>query len=124
MPRTKIVKTAGAEIVSTDLTNMTTEDEVLEIIDDLQQIIAEREEPFCTLYDVSGTYATNATIARGREYSKFVDSTGLSLGAAVVGVNSRSKRIIGNFLKPNLYFAKDMADALAHLTDKIKKHKT
>ena len=40
----------------------------------------------------------------------------LSRGAATVGVDSPSKRVIGNFLKPSMYFAKDMDDALTNLT--------
>ena len=117
MSRVKVISKNGHEIISADLTNIEKEQDIIDALDEIERIITERNEPFCTLYDISGSYMDAQAIARAKALSIFVDSTNLSRGSATVGVDSRSKRIIGNFLKPSMYFAKDMDDALAYLAD-------
>lgn len=117
MSRVKVITEKGRDIIVSDLSNIENTLLILDSLDEVEQIISQRTEPYCTLYIITGTYMDADAISRAKALSKFVDTTNLSRGSAAVGVDSRSKRIIGNFLKPNMYFARDMDDALAYLTD-------
>ena len=117
MSGVKVITENGRDIIVSDFSNVENTLVILDGLDVVEKIISERDKPYCTLYIITGTYMDARAIARAKELSKFVDSTNLSRGSATVGVDSRSKRIIGNFLKPSMYFAKDMDDALAYLTD-------
>ena len=117
MSRVKIITHNGRDIVVSDLTNIETEGTIIEALEEVRRIVEQWNEPFCTFYDITGSYLNAEVIDRAKKLAKYVDSTRLSRGSASVGMNSRSKRIIGNFLKPKMYFAKNMEDALTHLTE-------
>jgi hypothetical protein len=116
MSRTKIIETEEWDIIASDFSNMYDQQEISDSLDALMKIIAERDQPFCSLYDVTGTSANSVFIDRATELSKFVDSTGLSRMVAIVGVDSLAERTIASLLKPNVYFAKNIDDAIAHLS--------
>jgi hypothetical protein len=118
MLRTKIIETKEWDIIASDFTNMQNQQEILDALDALTIIIAQRDRPFCILYDATGTHASSVSVNRATEFSKFVKSTGLSRMVAIVGVDSFAKRTIVSLLEPNVYFAKDMDDAIAHLSRK------
>lgn len=118
MSRTKIIETTDWDILASDLTDMLNQQEILDAMDALTKIIAERDQPFCILYDVTGTSANAVTVDRAKEFSKFVDSTGLLQKVAIVGVDSFAKRTIISLLRPNMYFAKNRDDAMAYLSRK------
>ena len=117
MPRVRVITHNGREIIVSDFSHIENQQVILDGLDKVEHIVAERNEPYCSLYIITGSYLNEAVIDRAKALAKFGDRTDLSRGSATVGVDSRSKRIIGNFLKPNMYFAKDMDDALAYLTD-------
>ncbi len=118
MSRVRIITHQGHDIIFSDLSNIEDGQEILDAFDEVERLVEQRTEPFCTLYNITGSYLDSQIIDRAKALSKYVDSTSLSRGSATVGVDSHSKRIIGNFLKPSMYFAKDMDDALANLTKK------
>jgi pyruvate/oxaloacetate carboxyltransferase len=121
MSRVKIITHNGRDIIVSDLTYINDDRDILNVLDEVKRIVKKRNEPFCTVYDITGSYLNEEVIKRAKALKKSVDATGLSRGMATVGVDSRSKRIIGNFLKPDLYFAKNMEDALAHLSTEKKR---
>jgi len=116
MSRVSVVNHAGRNIIVTDLSSVEEESEMLEALDEVEKIATSRSEPFGTLYDVTDSYVPPVVTARAKALAEVVIGTGLSRGTATVGVNSAAKRVIGNFLKSDMYFAKDQADALAYLT--------
>ena len=116
MTRVKVITHNGRDIIFSDFTNVISQQVILDSLDEIERIIAKRKEPYCTLYDITGSYMDAAVIQRAKALAKYVDKTKLSKGSAAIGVKSRAKRIIGTFLKRTMYFAKDMDDALAYLT--------
>lgn len=89
--------------------------EVMDAFRRLWSMAAERTSPYCILYDVQGNYGNEEFVQFAKDFAAFTKKQGLSTGSAVIGITG-IKRIIARAIKPDMYWAKDMDDALRWLT--------
>jgi hypothetical protein len=68
MSRTKIIETKEWDIIASDFTNMQNQQEILDALDALTIIIAQRDRPCCILYDATGTHPSYVSVNRATEF--------------------------------------------------------
>jgi len=117
MDRVSIEQHGGRNFIFADLSNMEDEDEIVRHFEQIITLIEQQREPFCTIYDISDSFATPKVTAMAEKISRSNKQNPLARGTSTIGVDSPTKRILARFLRPSMHLARDKADALSHLLD-------
>ncbi len=92
------------------------EPEFLQRFASAESIVRRRFHPYCILWDISGTTVTRTITDAAKSLALFTAAQGLSTGSATVGVVG-IKRLIARAIKPDMYWANDVDDAVNWLTN-------
>lgn len=101
-------------VVHADLSHCS-EAEFLTRFDAAATLIRRRYQPYCILWDITGSTVTRRITEVSKSLALFTQTQRLSTGSATVGVTG-IKRLIARAIKPDMYWADDVSDARRWLT--------
>jgi len=92
MPGVSKIPHKGKQILYIDYQGCKSEDEMIEILKEAQQIIIKENKPYLQLTNITNAFATANYMKKAKEVAK--DTPKLATKRAIVGINSPGRKVL------------------------------